>query len=814
METHSINPAGKQVEIAEITAERHARRVAKVDGNERLIKLFEQIHNSARQWASVNRDAPDDAGVFCADTVRRLRASVPLAPLLAQRQWVLWKWEIPDGKRKPTKVPYQAKNPNNPARSNDSSTWDFFDAALSSVHRASGIGFMLSEGSICAFDLDKCRDPVTGALAVWARQLLEECKSYAEITPSGTGLRIIGYGRGEKVHQNIKLKEKLEGLSEAGSLEIYRNPERYITVTGDVLDGYNLELVNIDAAIDRHKRAEKAQGAPKRDAATGTAPKANGARRPCPAAVLEAIESDANDGERSDRLYWVAAELKRLAWTTDEIEALFLEHPGAILAKYGKRLRTEIDRAFEKIEVHELGTDLGNARRLVKRHGTDIRYVHPFKSWFIWDGNFWRRDDNGEIMRRAADTVEAIWDEARVADGDARDALRKHAFRSQSRAQMENMVAVARYDAAVSLSPEKLDADPMLLGVLNGVIELSTGEFRDGRREDYITKRCNVAFDPSAKCPNWDAFQERIATGDKAEFKAELIAYKRRMYGLALTGLMVETLFIEHGEGSNGKTTETETIHTALGDYACAADASLLISAHEKGNATPEVMALKGRRAVFINETNESDHLNEARVKYITSSATMSARDLYEKQINFSPTHKPFLQTNHKPRIRGTDLGIWRRINYVPYLVTIADKDKQEDYREKKLIPELPGILNWMMDGLKDYLKSGLKPPSIVSAATKEYRQEMDTAGQWIDLAIAKDPTPNAKVGLAELHKHYAAWFANEISQLWKPVSNKKLADKLRERGYESTTTGGACIFPGIKIAFPSSWGIGNKSTD
>ncbi len=184
---------------------------------------------------------------------------------------------------------------------------------------------MLSEGSICAFDLDKCRDPATGALAVWARQLLEECKSYAEITPSGTGLRIIGYGRGEKVHQNIKLKEKLEGLSEAGSLEIYRNPERYITVTGDVLDGYNLELVNIDAAIDRHKRAEKAQGAPKRDAATGTAPKANGARRPCPAAVLEAIESDANDGERSDRLYWVVAELKRLSVASSYERVVFMK---------------------------------------------------------------------------------------------------------------------------------------------------------------------------------------------------------------------------------------------------------------------------------------------------------------------------------------------------------------------------------------------------------------------------------------------------------------------------------------------------------
>jgi putative DNA primase/helicase len=759
--------------------------------------------------ASINpNEKQEKPSNYCgADVIKRLRASVALAPLLAQPQWVLWKRELTD-KGKWTKVPYMAGNPNSHAKNNDPNTWDFFDTAAASVHLASGVGFMLSEGNICAFDLDKCRDPITGALANWAQQLLDECKSYAEVTPSGTGLRIIGYGRGDYVHDNIKLKEKLEGLDEAGHLEIYRKCARYITVSGDVLPGYDLELVNIDAAIDCYKRAEKAQGAPKGNGDAGAAPKANGSRRPCPAAILEAIQSDANDGKRSDRLFEVTRELKRLAWTTDEIEALFHEHPGAILRKYGKRLRAEIDRAFEKIEANECTTDLGNARRLVNRYGNDIRYVHPFKSWFIWDGNFWRRDDNGEIMRLAAATVEAIWDEARaIADVDDQKKMRMHAFKSQERRRIDNMVALARNSIIVSLPPDRLDADPMLLGVLNGVIELSTGTFRDGKREDYITKRCNVAFDPAAKCPNWDTFHERIATGNDASAKAELIAYKRRMYGLALTGLMVETLFIMHGEGSNGKTTEAETIHAVLGDYACAADASLLISAHESGGATPEVVALKGRRAVFINETNESDHLNEARVKYVTSSATMSGRDLFEKKINFAPTHKPFLQTNHKPRIRGTDKGIWRRINYVPYLVTIADEEKQEHYRQEKLIPELTGILNWMLAGLKDYLENGLKSPRIISQATDKYRKEMDTVGQWIYFAIEKDTAAGAKLALTELYLDYQIWMENEMG--WKPVSTKKLADKLRERGHESTLTKGVTYFKGVKLAIERPIGVG-----
>ena len=79
----------------------------------------------------------------------------------------------------------------------------------------------------------------------------------------------------------------------------------------------------------------------------------------------------------------------------------------------------------------------------------------------------------------------------------------------------------------VAILPDKLDADPMLLGALNGTIELATCTFREGRREDYITKRCAVAFDPAAQCPNWIEFQEKIANGD-----ADLVAYKERVFGL------------------------------------------------------------------------------------------------------------------------------------------------------------------------------------------------------------------------------------------------------------------------------------------
>jgi putative DNA primase/helicase len=427
-------------------------------------------------------------------------------------------------------------------------------------------------------------------------------------------------------------------------------------------------------------------------------------------------------------------------------------------------------------------------RRLVRFHGADIRYVAQFNAWYIWEGHRWRRDEDGAIMRLAKSAVDKLFDEAaNIEDETLRTAMRKFALASQSCARLTAMVKLAESELPIVLAHERLDADPMLLGVKKGVMELGTGKFRDGRCEDYITKQCNVAYDSDAPCPEWLAFQKKITNGND-----ELIAYKRRLFGLLLTGMVVEIL-----DGANGKSTELETIHELLGDYAHAADASLLISAKERGGATPEIVALNGKRALFINETNESDHLNESRVKYLAGDDMLSARDLFEKPINFRPTHKPLLRTNHKPKIRGTDLGIWRRIHYVPYLVTIAEGEKIFQFRQKKLAPELPGILNWCLAGLKDYLTQGdLKPPPLVSDATREYRQEMDTVGQWID-RICEPSLIGAHLFLKEIHEAYAKWAMAEISWV---ASKQKLAEELRQRGYQEDHPRNLTRFRNIRL--------------
>jgi putative DNA primase/helicase len=269
------------------------------------------------------------------------------------------------------------------------------------------------------------------------------------------------------------------------------------------------------------------------------------------------------------------------------------------------------------------------------------------------------------------------------------------------------MVSLAESEPTVVVAAKMLDADPWLLGVQNGVIELKTGSFRSARREDLITKRANVAFDPNAQCPEWSKFLNTVMGGDHS-----LLDYLQRVSGYTLTGIVSEeVLFVLYGTGNNGKSTYRETLHALFGDYALAADAGLLTERKKAGGATEEIARLKGRRFVAINKTAENDHLNEARIKFITSQDTITARNLYGHLFDFFPTHKTSLTTNHKPIVRGTDEGIWRRVQLIPFTIIIPKNAVEKDFRERRLMPELPGILNWALAGSRPTSSKDLTHP-------------------------------------------------------------------------------------------------------
>jgi len=456
--------------------------------------------------------------------------------------------------------------------------------------------------------------------------------------------------------------------------------------------------------------------------------------------------------------------------------------------------------SLEALGTAEELTELGNARRLIRLFGANLRYVYAFKTWFVFDGTHWRQDDGAAIQQYAQATIETLFNEARSLPEEARRNVRKYALSCQNNRHLKAVAELARSFSKVILPHQGLDADPMLLGVENGTIDLRTNTFHEGRREDYITKHCHVAFDPQAKCPNWKKFQMKIA-----DESFELVEYKQKVFGLMLCGEVPELLFIAHGGGNNGKTTEGETIFAILGDYAHASDSSLLITPQKAtGSASPEILILKGKRGLFINETDAKDWLNEARVKYLTGRDMIYARGLHQAPVNFKPTHKPFVRTQHKPKVRGKDLAIWRRIQYIPYAVTIPDAEIKMQYRENFLVPEHAGILNWMLEGWAIYRDAGykLKPPAKIIEGNKAYKTEMDKASQWVTGSCEK--VIGEKLPLKVLHQAYVNWFTGEIGAVGF-CNNQSLADTLRDHHFKDVKNhAGQTVFENIRLKTPA----------
>lgn len=420
-------------------------------------------------------------------------------------------------------------------------------------------------------------------------------------------------------------------------------------------------------------------------------------------------------------------------------------------------------------------TDLGNARRLVDRHGMEIRYCHKWSSWLVWDGRRWARDESGEVERRAKDTVASIYAEAaQEGDKERRAAIVSHAMRSESEARIRAMIALAKSEPGVSVQVEYLDKDAWLLTLENGTLELLTGTLRPHRPEDLITKLAPVAYDPAAPCPTWDAFLSRIMAD-----RADLVEFVQRAVGYSLTADTSEqVLFFLFGVGANGKSTFLETIRTMLGDYALQMPADTLMARNDRSQ-TNDVARLRGSRFVAASEAEEGRRFAEVMVKQLTGGDVITARYLYSEHFEFKPTMKIFLAANHKPVIKGTDHGIWRRIRLVPFEVTIPEQERDKQLPDK-LRAEMAGILNWAVQGCIQWQHNGLGAPAAVQAATAAYRADMDIMAAFLEECCIV--SPRAACSVKQLYIAYVQWCEENNER---PVPQRAFGSRIEERGYE-----------------------------
>jgi putative DNA primase/helicase len=421
-------------------------------------------------------------------------------------------------------------------------------------------------------------------------------------------------------------------------------------------------------------------------------------------------------------------------------------------------------------------TDLGNARRLVRLFGnTTICYVPPWKTWLVWVGTHWQRDETGEVDRLAKAVVAGIYAEAGYEqDRGRREELGKHAVRSESVRAIQAMITLAQTEAGIPVLPEQLDCDPWVLNVANGTLDLQTGALRPHRREDLLTKLIPVEFDAAAPCPTWLRFLERIFTG-----RPQLVAFLQRALGYALTGdTREQCFFVFYGQGNNGKSTLIETTATLLDAYAQRIAIETLLAKRVGDTvAMNDLFTIMGARFVSAVEPDMGRRLAEALVKALTGGDTIKAKKLYADLLSYKPAFKLFLATNHKPVIRGTDWAIWRRVRLVPFEVVIPDAEQDRALPEK-LRGEQTGILAWAVQGCLAWQREGLGTPEEVRVATAAYRSDMDSLGEFLAECCVLDR--DTWITVAELYAAYADW----AKQGGEPMLSKRaLSLRLSERG-------------------------------
>ena len=434
-------------------------------------------------------------------------------------------------------------------------------------------------------------------------------------------------------------------------------------------------------------------------------------------------------------------------------------------------------------------SDIGNAKRLVKRHGRDLLYCHPWKKWFIWDGTRWAADDTGKIMRLAKDTAMRIGDEAHAAGGSSD--LYKWAGTSQSHPRINAMAALTQSE--VPVLPADLDADPNLINFPNGTLELDTFTFREHKREDRCTKTMGCEYLPDAICPEWDRHLKTVFAGDDG-----FVSSFKLMCGYSLiTDNPEQILFVLHGSGKNGKSVTVGTLRRIWGDYGWNLSAETLMARRytDPTAARSDLAALQGVRLATASESDGGTRLSESVVKILTGGDDLlTVRRQYESEFTFKPGAKVWLITNHLPTIRGTDEAIWRRIWLIPFNVTIPEENR-DPHMGDRLIKEAPGILNWCLAGLKEYLHAGkLEQPEIVTQATSAYREDQDLLGDFISERC--DIGPAYQCTNKELFQAYTQWCAFNGDDALK---QKTFGILMGERFTKSKNRTGK-VYHGVKI--------------
>lgn len=725
-------------------------------------------------------------------------------------QWILWKYEIAEGKK--TKVPYQIDGEK--AQVSNRRTWSSFAAVVKFYLQNDffdGIGFVFSkQDDFIGIDIDGCVEDEK--INPFATEIIDTLDSYTEFSPSGTGVHIIirgglpqsvlGTGR-KNVKHGLEVYQHGRFFTFTGNREnsndVYERTDELAEVfekyfdDSDIKDRVNLSEFDKDEIkwsneelwerMFRSSNGDKIRALYDGQLLSGdhssddmalcnylafwTAKSATRMDVMFRESGLIRDKWDRITYGDTGETYGERTIAKAIASTTSTILDTITQYDDFSFNITGENVddKSVEDEIKEKKKFRL--TELGNAERIAFEYGHIIKYVSEI-GWMLWDGKRWTVDNKKEIERIAAKVLRGLYKSENEAEEKWARYCEKRNIRMNSIKDLMPLVPGER---------EEFDKHDYLFNVQNGVVNLKTGELLPHDRKLHLTKIANVEFDKDAECPNWLNFLDSIFMGDK-----ELQEYMQRLIGYSLTGDISEQIMMFLvGGGSNGKSTFINTIKDLLGDYGKQAKSDTFIKKKETG-ANNDIARLVGARFVSAIESEEGERLSESFVKQITGGEPVLARFLRQEFFEFIPNFKVFFTTNHKPIIGGLDEGIWRRVKLIPFNLNLPSHLRDKKLPEK-LSVEMSGILNWAIEGCMKWQKDGLKEPKVVAAATGNYKEDMDILGPYLGECCYIDKLDsNLKIEAKDLYKDYLdyCYKSGETS-----VKNRAFYRMLETKGFE-----------------------------
>jgi len=454
-------------------------------------------------------------------------------------------------------------------------------------------------------------------------------------------------------------------------------------------------------------------------------------------------------------------------------------------------------------------------------------FDHRLGQWFKWGGHFWKEDERKEVWSGLNCVIDKYSEEAdrqlqarhsaiinmNKEDDKKAEALekelRKRISLLQTRYRKQNVLDQANKGTdSLGITGDEWDRHNMLLACHNGVIDLATGQLRDGNPRDFIKTAIPIEWKGlEEKAPLWEKFILDILENDK-----ETVAYMQRLLGYCLTGETRDHIIvILYGpNGRNGKGTMLETLRRyVLGSLIGPIQSEVLLSDNRPRSSSgpsPDIMVLRGKRLVWASESEEGRKLAVARVKLLTGADTLTARPPHgAKMIDFTPTHKLFLLTNRMPSLSGADYAMGDRLHLIPFNLSYVDNPQKKFERKRdpllmeKLKAEASGILAWLVKGCLEWQRIGLKPPKKVLMASAEYQEEEDVLGHFLNECVR--PDPNGKVKASDLYLAYKLWCDGYGHT---PINNIEFGRKLKGR-YEKKGESKGNYYLGISLVCLSS---------